>query len=130
MVNMIRKLWTESAPLTAVTALMLVVFAASVAGIFLDPRTITGMPAWLKPAKFAISTAIYAATMAWLFQYIRVWPRFIRATGWIVAIIFVAEVAIIDVQAARGTASHFNASTPLDRVLFSAMGIMIGVLWS
>jgi hypothetical protein len=126
---MIKKLWNESAPLTATTALMLVVFAACVAGIFLDSRTITGMPAWLKPAKFAISTAIYSGTMAWLFQYIRVWPRFIRATGWIVAVIFVAEVAIIDVQAARGTTSHFNATTPLNQTLFTIMGIMIGILW-
>jgi len=126
---MIKKLWTESAPLTAVAALMLVVFVVSAAAIYLDPRTIAGFPAWLKPAKFAISTAIYSATMAWLFQYIRVWPRFIRASGWIVAIVFVAEVAIIDVQAARGTTSHFNASTPLNQVLFSMMGVMIGVLW-
>ena len=76
---MIKKLWLQSAPLTATAVLMLIVFLACVVGIFVDPRLITGMPAWLKPAKFAISTAIYSATMAWLFQYIQVWPRFIRA---------------------------------------------------
>jgi hypothetical protein len=38
-------------------------------------------------------------------------------------------VAIIDVQAARGTTSHFNATTPLNQVLFSIMGVMIGVVW-
>src|SRR5580658_3984357 len=123
---MIKKLWTESAPLTAVAALMLVVFVASVAGIFLDPRTITGMPAWLKPAKFAISTAIYSATMAWLFEYIRVWPRFTRATGRAIAIVFVIEVGIIDAQAARGTTSHFNLTTPLNQVLFTIMGLGVG----
>ena len=31
----------------------------SVAGIWLDPRAIAKAPAWLKPSKFAVSTAIY-----------------------------------------------------------------------
>jgi len=130
MVNMVQKLWKENAPLMATSALMCVVFLVSVAGIFLDPRIIMGAPAWLKPAKFAISTAIYAATMAWLFQYIHVWPRFLRAAGWVTAVVFVVEVGIIDVQAARGTTSHFNATTPLNQVLFVIMGVSIGILWA
>ena len=69
----LKRVWQDSPPLTAVTVLMIGVFAASVAGIALDPRTITGVPAWLKPAKFAISTAIFCGTMAWLFRYINIW---------------------------------------------------------
>jgi len=42
--------------------------------------------------------------------------------GWTTAIVFVLEVAIIDAQAWRGTTSHFNASTPLDRTLYFIMG--------
>ena len=72
------RLWNQSKALTAVSFVMLPIFALSVAGIFLDPRTITGVPAWLKPAKFAISIAIYAATLAWLFQFITVRRRFVR----------------------------------------------------
>jgi hypothetical protein len=125
----IRKAWLSSAPLTAAAGLMLAVFVASVAGIFLDLRTITGVPAWLKPAKFAISTAIFLGTMAWLFRYITVWPRFMRAMGWVLAIVLVLEVAIIDLQAARGTTSHFNVSTALDGILFSTMGSAIAILW-
>ena len=109
----VRKAWSDSAPLTAACLMMLVVFAASAAGIFLDHRIITGVPAWLKPAKFAISTAIYCGTLAWLFRYISVWPRFVAAMGWLVSVVLVLEVAIIDVQAARGTTSHFNVGTPL-----------------
>jgi hypothetical protein len=124
----IQKLWRESAPLTFCCVLMLAAFVASVAGMLLDPRTITGVPAWLKPAKFGISTAIFAGTMAWLFQYITVWPRFKRAAGWILAIVLVLEVGIIDLQAARGTTSHFNIGDPLDGVLFSVMGAGIGIL--
>jgi hypothetical protein len=39
--------------------------------------------------------------------------------------VFVLEVAIIDVQAWRGTTSHFNAGTPVDVALFATMGIAI-----
>jgi len=125
----LKRVWQDSPPLTAVTVLMIGVFAASVAGIALDPRTITGVPAWLKPAKFAISTAIFCGTMAWLFRYINIWPKFVRAMGWILAAVLVLEVAIIDIQAARGTTSHFNVGTVLDGVLFSVMGSSIAILW-
>ena len=108
---------------------MLAALVFSVAGIFLDDRIITGVPAWLKPSKFAISTAIYSATLAWLFRYLTVWPRFVRAMGWVTSVVLILEVAIIDVQAARGTTSHFNVATPLDAALFSIMGLMILLLW-
>jgi hypothetical protein len=104
---------------------MLVVAIASLVGILADPRIITGAPAWLKPFKFAISTAIYSLTLAWIFQWLTDWPRVRRIVGWTTAIVFVLEVAIIDAQAWRGTTSHFNISTPLDAVLFSLMGVAI-----
>lgn len=132
MVNMrieFKRLWSES-PIMVVTALaMLATFLFSIAGIFLDPRTITGMPAWLKPAKFGTSTTIYLATLAWLYRYIRVWPGFLRAAAWIISLVIILEIAIIDVQAARGVTSHFNNTTALDRTLFIIMGTAIGVLW-
>ncbi len=125
----IRQAWTDSAPLTATSSVMLLAFAASCAGIFLDQRIVTGVSAWLKPAKFAISTAIFSATVAWLFRYIKVWPRFVGATGWVLATVLVLEVGIIDVQAARGVSSHFNLATPLDAALFGVMGVAIAILW-
>jgi hypothetical protein len=119
------RLWQGSAPLTAVGLLMLVVALPSLVGIFADPRIITGAPAWLKPFKFAISTAIYSLTLAWIFGFLSAWPRVRRVVGWTTAIVFVLEVAIIDVQAWRGTTSHFNAATVLDRTLFGIMGAAI-----
>jgi hypothetical protein len=124
-----KKLWNESPVLMLTCILMLVAFAASVAGLFLDARIITGAPAWLKPAKFAISTAIFAASLAWLFQYLTASPRLKRGLARTLSFVLVLEVAIIDVQAARGITSHFNAGTLLDATLFSIMGMGIAVLW-
>lgn len=124
-----RRLWNESKALTALSIVMLAAFVLSVAGIVLDPRTITSVPAWLKPAKFAISIAIYAGTLAWMFQYITIGRRFVRWLGIITAIVSVIEIVIIDLQAARGTTSHFNNATPRDAALFAVMGLAIFVLW-
>ncbi len=119
------RLWHASPPLTGVGLLMLVAAAASVVGMLVDPRIITGAPAWLKPFKFAISTAIYSLTLAWIFTWLPDWPRLRRVVGWTTAIVFVLEVAIIDFQAWRGTTSHFNVSTPLNATLFAVMGSAI-----
>lgn len=127
--NQFRTAWRDSASLTATAALMLVAFIPAVLGIFLDNRMVTGVPVWLKPAKFAISSAIYAATLVWLFRYIRIWPRFVCAMGRTVAGVLVLEVAIIYIQAARGTTSHFNVATLIDGILFGVMGTSIVVLW-
>ena len=123
----VRPLWRASPPLTAVGLLMLVAAALSVIGVFADPRIITGAPAWLKPFKFAISIAIYSLTLAWIFGVLSGWPRVRRIVGWTTAIVFVLELAIIDAQAWRGTTSHFNSATMLDRVLFIVMGSAIMV---
>jgi hypothetical protein len=125
-------MWHSSPPLTAVGILMLLVAGASLVGMLVDPRIITGVPAWLKPFKFAISTAIYSLTLAWIFGWVSGWPRLRRVVGWTTAIVFVLEVAIIDMQAWRGTTSHFNVSTTLNIVLFAVMGtaIMIQTLVS
>jgi hypothetical protein len=124
-----RQLWAESPVLMVTAILMLATFLGSVAGIFLDPRIITGMPAWLKPAKFGISTAIYCVTLAWLYRFIDIWRPRLRAVAWIVAVVFVVEIAIIDGQAARGVESHFNNTNALNRSLFGIMGVLIGIQW-
>jgi hypothetical protein len=121
MVNMSKSLRTT-------TILMLVALVAAVIGMAVDPRTITGVNAWLKPAKFAISTAIFSATMAWIFGYLTPSAR-LKRLGDILSFVLVLEVAIIYLQAWRGTTSHFNLSTPLDSALFGTMGIGIAVLW-
>lgn len=123
--SVLHRLWRASPPLTAVGLFMLAVAGASAFGMLADPRLITGAPAWLKPLKFAVSTAIYSLTLAWMFQWLSDWPRVRRIVGWTTALVFVLEVAVIDGQVWRGTTSHFNVSTPLDAALFAVMGTAI-----
>src|SRR5687768_12670378 len=80
--------WQGSRLLTAVGLFMLVVALPTLIGIFVDPRIITGAPAWLKPFKFAISTAIYSLTLAWIFNVLPGWPRMRRIVGRTTAIVF------------------------------------------
>ena len=122
---MFDRLWQGSPPLTLVGVLMIGAAAAAVVGMLVDPRIITGAPAWLKPFKFGASTAIYSLTLAWIFGYLADWPRVRRIVGWTTAVVFILEVALIDAQAWRGTTSHFNISTPLNATLFLVMGLAI-----
>ncbi len=123
--SLLARLWHGSRPLTVVGTLMIVVAVASAVGVLVDPRVITGAPAWLKPFKFAVSTAVYSLTLAWIFTWLPEWRRVRRVVGWTTAIVFVLEVTLIDLQAWRGTTSHFNSSTPLDRTLYIVMGSAI-----
>src|SRR6266545_3139120 len=106
--DMLKRLWQGNIPLTATGFLMLAALAAALVGLAVDPRVITGAPAWLKPAKFAVSIAIYTLTLAWIFTLIPGWVNTRRIVGWTTAIALVLELAIIDLQAWRGTTSHFN----------------------
>ena len=122
---MLTTLWQASRPLTATAAFMVVVLAGAVAGLALDQRTITGAPAWLKPAKFAASIAIYTATLAWIFSLLPAWKRTRAIVGWTTAATLTLEIVIIWLQAWRGTTSHFNFSTPFNSVLVVIMAAAI-----
>ena len=123
------RLWRASRPLTAVGAGMLVVFAASLAAMAVDHSRILGQPTWLKPSKFAISSAVYAFTLAWIFTFLPGRRRLTAIVGRITAVVLVVEVGIIDAQAARGVTSHFNAASALDAALFGIMGLAILMLF-
>ena len=122
-------LWRGSRPLTASGVLMLVAFAVSVVAMGLDHGEILGAPRWLKPAKFGISTAIYAFTLAWIFSWLPERRRLKAVVGWIVSVVIVLEVFLIDLQAARGVTSHFNVGTSFDAAVFEIMGTAILIAW-
>jgi hypothetical protein len=108
---------------------MIADFVVCVVAMSFDARQITGVNAWLKPAKFGLSSAATCLTLAWMAGYLKDWPR-VRSWG---ARIFAASVAIeivvINMQAVRGTTSHFNVSTPFDKAAFIVMGVSICTLW-
>src|SRR5215469_3849447 len=96
---MLKRLWKTDAPLTATGLMMLPVLAILAVGVIVDPRLITGAPAWLKPAKFALSIAVYVFTLAWIFTFIPGFEKTRRIVGWVTAIVMVLELSIISVQA-------------------------------
>jgi hypothetical protein len=92
-----------------------------------DDRVLLGAPLWFKPLKFAISLALYAATLAWMLGQLR--ERTMQRTAWIVTAAAAIEMAVIVGQAAVGNRSHYNMDTPLSAALWSVMGVTIVVLW-
>lgn len=128
--QVVNTLWETNKPLTATGLLMVPVLLFALAGLVFDPRTITGAPAWLKPAKFAVSISLYTLTLTWIFGYLPDWPRLRAWTGWTTAVVMVIEIACIALQATRGTASHFNVSTPRDMAIFAVMGTAILIAWA
>lgn len=101
---------------------MLVLF---VVFAFFDGRTVTGVNAWLKPSKFAISIAIYAFTLAWFMPYLSHYRRTVKFISWGTGAVFVGEMICVISQAARGVPSHFNISSAYDAGVFSLMGMLI-----
>jgi hypothetical protein len=108
---------------------MLATLFATMIGLVVDNRVITGQPAWLKPAKFALSISIYSFTFLWLLTFIKGRKGLVNLVAWVTAVGFVAEMAIIGVQVVRGTESHFNFRTDLDAILFAIMGMTIVAVW-
>ena len=117
-------------PLAAAGALTALCLLASALGMVLDPRVIAGQPAWLKPAKFALSISIYTFTLLWLLSFVRAHARLVRTVAWTTAVGLLLEQALIVTQVIRGTTSHFNESTPLNATIFNVMGTTIVVVWA
>lgn len=106
-----------------------VLLAATILLSILDSRLITGAPAWVKPMKFAISTILYAGTLAWMLSFVTGHPRLVRWIGGLTALGFLVELVGISIQAARGVRSHFNVGTVFDGAIFSLMGTFVMVIW-
>lgn len=125
----IRKLFAASPALTILGFVMAADLVFSLCGLVVDRRVITGAPAWLKPAKFALSTMIAAWSFAFCIASTRIWPGVTRALDIALTAGLVIEIALIDMQAARGTTSHFNVATPFDGAVFAVMGVSILCIW-
>src|SRR5215210_5905292 len=76
------EVWRRNPPLVVLVLAMLVVAAVALLGVIIDTRVITGAPAWMKPLKFAVSIAIYGATLLWMLTFIPDRPRLVAAISW------------------------------------------------
>jgi hypothetical protein len=112
--------------LTAGSVLLTIVAAV---GIFTDPRILTGVPIWLKPFKFAVSFVVYGWTLAWMLAILPRRSRPAETAGIVILGVAIVELTIIVFQVIRGRTSHYNVATPLDAILWSAMGTSIMVLF-
>ncbi len=121
--------WKRNAPLASLVVGMLVFIATALVGLAVDPRIITGAPAWMKPLKFAISIAVYGATLLWMLSFIPDRPRLVAALSWGLLLGFAFEMVLIVTQVVRGTTSHFNRVTSFDAAVWNAMGATIVVMW-
>lgn len=92
---------------------------------------VLGISAWVKPAKFFLSTTIFVWSMGWLLYYLQE-PRKVSLYNKIVIAVFIFENGYIFYRAARGETSHFNNSSSFASVMYLLMGIAITVmtLWT
>ena len=125
----LQRAYDTNRTLTLLGVLMLVALAASILGLLFDPRTITGVPAWLKPFKFAVSISLYAFTLIWILSFVQGRRFWLRLVSGATLVILLGEMVLVITQVLRGTTSHFNRATPFDTAMFSAMGMMISALW-
>jgi len=116
--------------LTVTGILMLIDTAISLVGLVIDPTLIVGAPAWLKPLKFGISTSLFCFTLAYMIGHLIKTRRVATILGNVMAVALVPEIALIDMQAARHTTSHFNTAAAFDAAVYGAMGMIIGVVFT
>lgn len=98
---------------------------------FADERTFNGVSTWAKPLKFALSLAVYFATLVWFAPLLPngyFEARKGRALTYVPIVFALFEIAYIALQAARGEASHFNNTSTFYSVMYSLMGFGATVL--
>lgn len=127
---MLKTAYNWHRPLMIFTLSMVVLTPIAALGMAFDDRVLVDSPIWFKPFKFAVSFVLYSTSLAWFISLLE--GRMHRIAWWlgtVAAAVGVGEMAIIVGQVIRGKRSHFNLETPLDTALFSAMGLMVVVLW-
>ena len=89
-----------------------------------DTVQVGGRYRLIKPLNFTMSMAMYLATVVILLDYLRASMWWKKVIGWGVSICILTGITCITMQAARGTTSHFNNSTPFDSAVSTVMDIV------
>jgi hypothetical protein len=92
--------------------------------MFIDNTQILGINGWIKPFKFFASVGLMVWTMGWLMYYLDNQKKVILYSLLLTISMFF-ENALIFLQSARATTSHFNIGTVTDIIIFNLMGIFI-----
>ncbi len=124
---MIAKLFYEQRALIIAGFTALLGFFILAGLMFFDPTEILGINRWIKPMKFFMSFVIFLWTVALFLSFVKGRESFTRVISWGIIVIYVIEMSIIVLQAARGTTSHFNVKALPDAILYAVMGISIGI---
>jgi len=94
----------------------------------LDSRELLGVSVWEKPIKFYISVAIFSFTYSWLSSFLIRGGRWVKLTGFVIAVSLAGEIVIILAMASIGETSHFNVSTPTAIAIWSIMATFISIV--
>ncbi len=126
-VDALRELRRRNGPLFAVTLAHLALVALFTVLMQIDGRLLLGRNVWTKPWKFAISIAVFTATIGWILPSLSLTDRVEKLASYTISGAMTVEIALISTQAARGVASHFNTGTSLDTTIFIIMGATITI---
>lgn len=124
--HLLARCWAESRALMIAGALMLLWLLPTWALSVLQPQTVNGIDAYLKPMKFQLSLGLYLLCLAWLRSYVDAAGRQRWLAIWTSAVPIVAgfgEVLYILWRATRGEGSHFNVGSPAASVAYTLMGV-------
>ena len=92
-----------------------------------DAPLVLGAHPALKPLKFAVSIALFLGTMGVLIPRLSTSSAVHSALAWTLAVTMIIEIVPIVGQSLRGTSSHFNTASTLDRAAWGAMVLAIVV---
>jgi hypothetical protein len=124
---MMKRLFERQKLLIVAGAVSFALFLALAVVSLFDATEVAGVNRWIKPMKFTISPAIYLWTLAVYLYFIEGRERAKKTIASGAIATMAGEIALIVMQAARGTTSHFNTATVFDFAVFQAMGFLIVV---
>ena len=126
--SLIRTLWQHQRILMVICLWHVLIIPVVTLLYLMYPLELTGVNGWVKPLKFAISSAVYAGSIAWIATLLPTTSRWYKLAAWTIAVSLLIETSLITLQVARGTISHYNISTPLDTTIYSLMATFISML--
>jgi hypothetical protein len=112
--------------LAAMAEIFLMVAVPCLLAMQLDARTVNDISVWVKPTKFALSIALYFATLGWCFGYLPRQAQQSRAGRFVIWAAILPgsyELLWLMLAASFGVPSHFNLSQPVWNVAYPLAGM-------